>query len=167
MKTFSEYLAEATKSPGTYACLKVSAESKDELRDWLEENEIGGMIDPEEDEYHCTIIYSKKAVPQVEDLDPNLPITAKVKGWEVFGDDKILVALLTSKDIVKLNKEAMEMGATSDFDSYVPHVSVATGWDGDVPNSYPKFSIEFDKYDVTELDVDFEYNAKDKDEDED
>jgi len=88
-----------------------------------------------------------------------------VKGWEIFGDDKILVALLTSKSIVALNKDAMEMGATSDFDSYVPHVSVATGWEGDTPDTFPKFTIEFDEYEVKELDLDFEYKAEDEDED--
>jgi hypothetical protein len=161
MKLFSEYLAEAeaaeqSHKDGTYASLSVKKIGRDKLHSWLEKQKIEGLVDPKE--YHCTIVFSTKPVPEVKDIPVPFPIKAKAIGWDIFGSDKMLVLKITNPKLFDLFDKTVEMGAVSDYPSFVPHISVATGYKGDIPTKIPSFLIQFDKFKVGPLDRDFEYN---------
>jgi len=153
MKTFREYLAEAEQeqeaaSIGTYASVLPCDKNKEKLHKFISKLELKNAVPM--DEYHCTVIYSRKRVSEVEGIKPTLPITATVKGWDVFGD--CLVLTLTSPGLLSLNSKCMDLGATSDFESYKPHITVATEYTGEVPSvPVPKMKLSFDQFVVEDL----------------
>jgi hypothetical protein len=162
MKLFSEYLAEAETekhTDGTYAALLPTGSSREKLYEWMQKQNIERLIEPSE--YHCTVVFSTKPVPDVADIPVKLPFSATVKEWKVFGDHKMLVAALHAPEAQKLFSKTIEMGAKTDYPEYVPHITVALEYEGDVPESTPDFKIVFYKFKVAPLDADFEYSDND------
>ena len=162
MKTFREYLKEAEdiEKKGTFGALHIIKESRNELHDWLTDHEIPEILD--KNDYHCTIVFSTKPVPEVADIPVKFPIKAKVKEWKVLGTDDLLVAVLESNKIVKLFNKTIEMGAKTDYPSFIPHISLAMHYKGQMPKEIPEFEIVFDKFKVGPLDADFKYGDDDE-----
>lgn len=159
MQLFSELLEEAEKQmSGTYAKLTLNDTSKDKLYTWSEKQEIDNLI--RTDEYHVTVTFSRKAIPELAKLDPKLPIKVKPIGWEVFGKDNLLVLKLSDNKLAKIFQSAMDMGATYDFDEYIPHISIAKDYKKNVPENLPDFEILLDEFVVEELDLDYEYSEE-------
>lgn len=140
---------------GTYASLLLSAASSKQLYD-----HISSLTDkvPKE-EYHCTVCYSRNPVPEVENLKPDLPITAQALKYEVFptkNGKHVLVLRIKSPELKALNQEVTDLGATSDYPEYKPHITLAM----DSPNidqlTLPTFPLVFDKFHVDGLDPEFE-----------
>jgi len=52
------------------------------------------------------------------------------------------------------------MGATSDYDEYIPHISVAANYTGELPKEVPAFLIVLEEYIVEELDLDYSYDEE-------
>ncbi len=77
---------------------------------------------------HCTLIYSKKACKQPF-IRNNALYTAEFEKWHVFKtqDGKnCLVAKLRSADLLQRHRDLMtEMGASYDFDEYLPHITIS------------------------------------------
>ena len=161
-KLFSDYLAEAeaAEKKGTYAALHISKPIREKLHIWMEQQQIKKLV--EATDYHCTVVYSTIAVPEVKNIPIKFPIKAKPKEWKVFGPDKILVLAVDNKKLFELFDKTIEMGAKTDYPSYVPHISVATGFDGDMPEDLPDFNIIFDQFRVGTIDEDFSYSDKDE-----
>ena len=154
MKTFREYLIEVeSEGKGTYASLKLKPTSQKRLSKWLKATNITTNIDPEE--YHCTVVYSRKYLPELETKEVHLPQSATVSGWEKLGNT--LVLLLESKSIEKLHTDAKKMGATHDFPEFIPHVSIASDYTGELPEEIPDFKLFFNEYKVEELDTEYSY----------
>ena len=154
IKTFSQFLAEEEASKGTYSSLVLSEKSKQKLHAWVKSQDITNSA--EADSYHCTINYSRKAVPAIAELKPTLPIKAKVKGWDLLGpagEKNVLVLLLDSSAATDLFKETKELGAISDYPEFIVHVTIAAPFTGQLPTKYPKFTLVFDEFKVEELDV--------------
>jgi 2'-5' RNA ligase len=161
MKLFSEYLKlveSSEKKKGTYSSFQLDEPSRKKLHDWLESNKIENLVDP--DEYHITVTYSRKPVPEINEIKPKLPIKVKAIGWEVF--DNLLVLKVSPSKLKKVYDESLELGATSDYDSYIPHISVAKKFKGEVPETFPKFTITLNEFIVDELDLDFSYSMDDE-----
>ena len=158
MKLFSEFLAEEDKKEksGTYAALLPSPATRMWLHKWMEQQNIKEMVDAKD--YHCTVVYSTTPVPEIKDIPVDLPMKTSFKEWKVFGDDKMLVATLNAPEAVKLFEQTIKAGAVSEYPSYVPHISVALHYEGELPEKEPKFSIWFEKFKVAPLDEDFKYN---------
>jgi len=138
---------------GTYSSLQVSASSAKKIIAWCEENNVT-VSNP--DELHCTIVFSKTPVPEVIKLDgKEITVTGKVKEWEVLGED-CLVLMLDCPGASYLHKEITDLGATSDYDEYIAHVTITTHYEtNEVPGVIPDFDIEFDSIQVNELDDDW------------
>jgi hypothetical protein len=162
MKSFREYLAEAEESEkkGTFGALHLTKETRNSLHEWLEENKIKEILD--KDDYHCTIVFSTKSVPEVADIPLKFPIKAKVKAWKILGTDDLLCAVLESKRVVKLFDKTIEMGAKTDYPDFIPHISLAMHYKGDLPEELPEFEIVFDKFKVGPLNADFKYGDDDE-----
>lgn len=88
---------------------------------------------------HCTLIYSMKPTDPPR-VNPGMVYQARFENWHVFDprDGKnVLVAKLTSPKLEARHQELMkDMGASYDFDKYLPHVTV---------------SNDIGKFDITKL----------------
>jgi 2'-5' RNA ligase len=109
--------------------------------------------------YHITIIYSRTPVPSAEKyVGYGSEQPAKVTGYEVFptkNDGKCLVARLNFPFAELLNKQLTAEGATSDYDSYKPHLTIAYDITQEIdPESLPipQFNLTFRPVKVAPLD---------------
>lgn len=163
-------LRESKKTPdGTYVAVKLSEESKDKLYSAAEKMKVPNILDKKD--YHTTLIYSRKYLPEFEakgELNP--PIAATISKLEIFtgkdGDQKVLVAVVDCPELVERHKSIMdEHKATYDFDEYVPHVTLSYNCNDfdvkshDILENIESPFIEFVEEYSTDLDLDW---AKDK-----
>lgn len=146
-----DYLAESAYPGGTYSSLVLSASTQEQLYSFCAGLEIPNLVEP--GEYHCTLIYSKHPCPAVSDEDFALPCEAMAKGYQIFGqDEKVLVLELYCPNATRLHQLFREKyGAAHDYPSYVPHITIAHNFTGELPVEIPEFEIVFDGHGVEEL----------------
>lgn len=84
-----------------------------------------------EHKLHCTLIYSKKDHTKLKvselNLDPKKKFNSTIKEVTVWQDNNNISYLgikLDSKDLVDENTRLMKFGFVSDFDSYMPHITL-------------------------------------------
>ena len=158
MKLFSDYLAEAEakEKAGTYGALLPIFSDRLKLYKWMEKQDISNLVKAED--YHCTVVYSTTPVPEVANIDIELPFIAIPKEWKIFGKDKMLVLALDATEAKELFDETITLGAQTDYPEYIPHITVALQYDGEVPSKLPPFEIQFYKFKVAPIDDDFSYS---------
>ena len=159
-KTFRQFFLESRHSSGTYVAVIPDAASMKKLVKWSKKAKIQNPI--KEDDYHTTVVYSRKGIPKAKKHVINFPINAKIKEWKLFGDNQnCLVALL---DCPQLKKEfdtyTKAYGAVSDYPEYLPHITFSYDFVGDLPDSLPDFEIVFDHMKFQPIDPD--WNSKDE-----
>ena len=96
--------------------------NKDEIKKVCKQHGIECMND-----LHVTVMYSYSKVSE-----PNLPkefkneqISAKVVGFDRFGESKdVLVVKLESPKLTKLHKHYTNLGAKFTWDDYHPHMTI-------------------------------------------
>lgn len=143
--------------PGTYVSVKLDPASSKKLYAFAEKSGITDLV-PKSD-YHCTLVYSKHGIPEAEKEDLNLPITAKISGFELFDTKlsetgKCLVARLDSSDLVKAHRMYhTKYPAVYTFPEYKPHVTISYNYDGPLPEKTPRFNLSFDEREFKDLDV--------------
>lgn len=148
----------AKHKDGTYVSLEMSKESRALLDNFVEMNlGLTERVDPKT--YHITVIYSRTPVPAAEELTGALlPVEAQAMGYEVFPtktDGKCLVMRVVCPHATRLNAWLTKKGATSDYDEYKAHITIAYDMSQEVdPNTLPlpQFHLEFDKLNVAPLD---------------
>lgn len=157
-KEFRTLLREQKKSQqGTYIMAELDKSSKDQLFNFVNTLNIPNKTDPQE--YHSTIIYSRNPV-DASDYKFDKKIEANITEWKIFPTKtgkSCLVAIVDSKKLIKYNADLMkDYGATSDFPSYHPHITVSYDLEIDtVPEELPSFKITYDKITIKPLDLDF------------
>lgn len=160
LATLKQY---AKHKDGTYVSLDLSQQSKRLLDNFVEMN-LGLAERVDSNTYHITVIYSRTPVPSAENLlamDIPLPVEAQVTGYEVFptkNDGKCLVMRLDCPYATRLNTELTKAGATSDYNQYKPHLTIAYDMAQEVDPKdlpLPHFTLEFDKLNVDALDPQF------------
>ena len=115
-------LEEVAAKKGTYAGVRFSNETLENLAKYIEDNDIP---DPHRD-FHCTLLFSRKVLPKYDPIEYNKPLTGKCKGFELFNEGKALVLRFDCPELVKRHKELMdEHKATYDYDEYLPHVTLS------------------------------------------
>lgn len=136
-------------STGTYVAYRVL--NHKELRDWCYRH---GLTVTEE-ELHVTVAFSRKA------FEPKLDKTSIIainplfcKGYNHFGE--VLALEIDHPQLQALFRDCMERGATYDYSSYRPHITLAKleDIDGEVDIPEPKFHILLGKVYVEELELD-------------
>lgn len=162
MKTLKEFLeeqAENTHKNGTYVSANLDQSSTKKLYKWCQDNGINNPIDPfkKDNEYHVTVVYSRKGISQAEGEDIGLPMNLKIVGWDIFtskNGQKCLVGKVDSKELTKAHDMYMsKYGATHDFDSYKPHLTVSYDYgDGKAPKDLPDFELTFNTRSFKALD---------------
>lgn len=160
-----EYLEEVRKKnmnkhpDGTYVAAKLSKDSQKALDEFVTQEKIPNAADPKQ--YHSTVIYSRKGVPDVHDYKFALPFEAKIKEWRLFDTQfgksgKCLVAIMESPELEKAHKEIRETyGATHGFPDYHPHVTVSYDYDGPLPSTIPDVPLKYDTTEIKPLDPEF------------
>lgn len=154
LATLKEY---AKHKDGTYVTMEMSEESR-ALLDHFVEMSLGleERVDPST--YHITVIYSRTPVPDAEKLDRNINVQARCVGYEVFrtkNDGQFLVMRMACPKATQMNSELTRLGATSDFDEYKAHVTLAYDNKQEIEPMelpLPQFPMTFDKLTVDPLD---------------
>mgnify|MGYP001282602773 CR=1 FL=1 len=151
----------AKHKDGTYVSMDLSKGCKDILDHFVEMN-LGLTERVDKSTYHITIIYSRAPVPSAEQYAGSTNDTyATVSGYEVFptkNDGKCLVMRLEFPFANLLNKQLTAQGATSDYDTYKPHMTIAYDIKQEIdPHTLPipQFKLYFDAVKVEPLDPEF------------
>lgn len=146
-----DYLFESVHPGGTYSSLIPSVNSREELFAFLAKQDIPNLI--EIDEYHCTLIYSRVSCIGISQENFNLPCKALPIGYKILGTEKkVLVVELYCPNAVQLHETFMSKhGATHDYDEYIPHITIASDFEGELPIEIPEFEIEFSGFAIEEL----------------
>lgn len=149
---------------GTYISATLSKKSQKDLDSWVSKQNIPNPADPKQ--YHSTIIYSRKGIPEAKNHKITLPMSAKIKEWKIFPTQtggKCLVAIMDSPELEKHHKHfRSEYGATHDYPDYHPHVTISYDFgDLPVPKEIPNLELEYDDTEFKPLDPDFVPPKKD------
>lgn len=154
LASLSEY---AKHKDGTYVALQMSQETKDLLDQFVQSN-LGLQERVSKDSYHITVIYSRTPVPDAEKLSREWNVSATPVCYEMFDTKtggKCLVMRVESADARALNNTLGAMGATSDYDSYKPHVTIAYDIKQEIDHHslpLPQFPMTFNELHVAPLD---------------
>ena len=150
----------AKHKDGTYVSLEMSDDSRKLLDNFVVMNlGLSERVDPST--YHITVIYSRTPVPSAEHLlhmNTALPVEAQPYSYEIFptkNDGKCLVMRVICPYATRLNSQLAREGATSDYDDYRAHITIAYDMTQEIdPNTLPvpQFQLEFDKLNVAPLD---------------
>jgi hypothetical protein len=109
---------------GTYVGIKFCPDTIKKLVDLQKEVGVFHRIPPSK--FHVTLVHSKKPVPWESS---EIKETAKTKGFRIFktrdSGTNCLVLELDSPYLHGRFAEAMALGATYDFDEYIPHITLS------------------------------------------
>ena len=147
-----------THSNGTYVALELSPESRQQVDDFITNTlKLPNPIDP--DYLHTTIIYSMAPVPWARYLDREMNACADPVRYEIFKTKtgkNCLTVIVDCPKAVDLNNMLTQLGATSNFSPYTPHLTLSydyTGTTEDLP-SFPS-ELLYQGLIVNALDPDF------------
>lgn len=148
----------AKHKDGTYVSMDLTNDCKAMLDNFVEMN-LGLTERVDQSTYHITIIYSRSPVPTAENsAGLTTETTARVVGYEVFptkSDGKCLVMRLHFPFAEFLNRKLTDEGATSDYNHYKAHMTIAYDMEQEVdPMSLPipQFELKFGPVKVAPLD---------------
>lgn len=151
------YLSEVTHPMGHYIAAKVSDETVAELKKWCKRNNLP-IQDKVFDDMHITISYSRKVFPfkQEELIDDLSKWNVKPIEFDVFGTEdtsKYLVLKVKCKKLSDRWQHYMDQGASYDFETYEPHISLVKGYEGTKSDA-----ADLDITELPKLVLDMEYN---------
>lgn len=166
MINFKDWLMEEKHPDGTYVAARLTDDSKKALDKYVTDAKFPNAADPKE--YHSTVIYSRKGVPDVKDYKFELPFEAKIKEWKIFdtklgSSGKCLVAIMSSPELEKAHKEIRaKYGATHDYPDYHPHVTVSYDFPDPLPKEVPDMVLEYGSIEIKPLNPNFVPPKKDE-----
>jgi hypothetical protein len=142
-------------SNGTYIALFPDSVSEEIIRDYAAE--IG--VEAQEG-LHCTLLYSRVPIkPRPIDIEAWLPFDGLGDELALFDQNngkKCLVLKLTSLRIKVVHDTLIQVyGATHDYPTFEAHVTLARDLEPDfkIPEVTPSLKLEFNRYEVKELDL--------------
>ena len=127
-------LMESKEPNGTYVAVKFDEDTQNALVEFAKEAGIPDALN--KSEFHSTIVYSRKHLPDYEVLGTiDEPWEAKPKEFTVWEkkpnayDDRHTYCLVMQLTCPKMNERHTmareDHGATYDFDEYLPHVTLS------------------------------------------
>lgn len=133
------------REDGTYVAVKPVGGTVGLMAQWLARSGLPNL-EPIED-LHVTILYSRKPV-RVICTDEEFHATPA--GWDLFKNDdgsRSLVLLLDSPGLHRRHQKLMALGATYDFPSYKPHLTVSYHFNEETVAEVPPvdFGLTFGK----------------------
>lgn len=143
---------------GTYVSLELSDRCRQRVDEFSRHTlKLDGRVDQQY--LHSTVIYSSQPVPQAEFLDRNVNIIATHLYYDLFKTQQgktCLTSVLESHMMSKLNDMLIQLGATSRYLKYTPHLTLSYDYSGSIINlPVIPFELEYDRLIVKPLDIDF------------
>jgi hypothetical protein len=122
---------------GTYVWLTPTSGTVEGLRAWAGVQGFESLIDFTK--LHVTVLYSRSYLPVIPDKTWFYPATAS--GFKQL-DKSMFVMTLDSPGIVQRHEKLMSIGATHDWATFIPHMSL---WKGPPPPQLepPGFTMIF------------------------
>lgn len=117
---------------GVYSSVKPVGVCVDKLLNLLQSVK---HIKPKVDKLHCTVLFSRNedsAVGVTKSKPVHLATIKEFTSWVGHDDKPYLIALLDSADLQKAFKSWTDLGYTSDFPIYKPHITIQKNLDDDV-----------------------------------
>ena len=153
MSTFKRTKQEVKEEfVGGYVSVKVI--NNIQLANWYKDQGLE-TIDPLE--LHCTIAYSRVPFHRVPNKD-EIIVNNTFPELSPLGDEGCVVLKLYSEELENRFKECMEAGATYDYESYIPHITIAVGVTEDLSKyKSPNFDIILGNETIEKLDEEFSY----------
>lgn len=128
MKLMDLFEKKSEPVKGTYAAVKFSKDTMDNIKDFVDKHNIPNPLPS--DKYHTTLIYSRKYLPDFKSKGKyDEPLIGKPEKLEIFEtQDKknALVLRYECKDLTDRHNEIMdEHKATYDFPEYKIHITLS------------------------------------------
>lgn len=122
IKTFKEYLIENAAKKSMY--MRRNLVNSDEFIAWAKEAGFGETVTNKE--LHVTIAFSKKPISwdKVDLKEDELSSTGGKRIVSPLGDEGAVVLKFEDEELQKRWKEIREAGASWDYESYQPHVTI-------------------------------------------
>jgi len=111
---------------GLYVNVTFTEETNDNLRKL--QNDLN--LKNKTNDLHTTVVYSRKSIPWKIIPIPNNTICT-IKGFDIFKsittgiETNCLILLLKCSYLQKRHELAMNLGATYDYDKYIPHITLS------------------------------------------
>ncbi len=133
---------------GSYVAAKFTEETNDKLFNWVSSQNLPQRISLiDKNDYHCTILYSKKSLKKIDWINKDISLTASIKGFEIFTylkTSKCLVLKIKSKELSNIHKYLLDVGGVSDFPNYIPHITVFY----DLPDNFDSKQLEIPTFQI-------------------
>ncbi len=137
--SLSEKTFEYTGTHGFYCQVSVPSEEARFIAKLLKQNGLSKLVPADLDGLHCTIMYSKDAIPK-EVVDSNLgsikafkAYVQRIESWEGHDKKGYITLKLNSIELNKRHNFWKQAGATHSFEDYTPHITLVTGFMPDAP----------------------------------
>lgn len=148
LSKLSEYLQDTSKADvvtGTYSALWLSPSSANSLYEFYRPI-LKSKLEKAKN-FHVTITYSK-FIPDIKFRTEKMNVILDPRKFKLtkFGDT-ILVLETPNVALQVLHSNEAKLGATWDFPSYSPHITLSTNYKGSVDNlPIPSFPLRCTKY---------------------
>jgi hypothetical protein len=123
-KTYTPF--DPKTSAGIYISVTPTAQSVAKIMAWAKALGLP-LSASEQEELHCTVIYSKTVPSRLRPLDSEARYPAQVIGieyWDGHDAAGYIVLKMNSPALQNLNKIWIDDGCTSAFNPYQPHVTI-------------------------------------------
>jgi len=149
MLELARKLEDRSKWPGTYASLHITRTSKARLYNYFKEH-IPRLQN--QDKFHITTTHTKRIL-DIQTRIVTVNLYSRHFKYEKFGET-VLVLRVKHQILEKLFIESKKAGATWDFPSYKPHITLSTEFPSDIANlpPLPDFNLYTTKHVVEPLD---------------
>lgn len=140
------------KNQGTYVSVKVK--NNDEFYNWF----LSQGVEPlNKSDLHCTIAYSKKEFERIPNKKEIIINPNQLMKIEPLGDEGAIVLKFNSDEMQNRFDECIKSGATFDYDSYKPHITITYNGKGlDLSSlKLPNFNIVLNDETVEPLDLEW------------
>ena len=138
-----------------YVALKVMPGSALALQTWMADQGVQNPVPP--GELHITTVYSRTPVPlyQLDDKPKEVTEQLDPASYElgILGEEGALVLYVESYQAKVSHEYAAGLGASWDYPSYRPHVTLSYAPGTSLPSEPPPFAIEVGDEYATALDL--------------
>ena len=147
------YEGEERRKTGTYVSTTFTKDTINRLHAWAEEQNFGpGSSLTKMDDYHCTIIYSRKTLDDDVQINRFVQYDCTPIHFSVFPyneNSKCLVLELKAHGLTKIHEDMIAAGATHDYPDFKPHITIAL----DVPSDFKTDALTLPKFHLQTLRV--------------
>jgi len=137
VKNRAEEDEDEEEGPGVYIARPVKEADARKLKKWAKERGITDIVEG----LHVTVVASRATFDPDELGDDDEEVTVKIKGIKRLKESIVLT--LDAPKIVSRHKSARDKGASHDFNSFQPHITLTySGPDNEMPEDFPSMTVK-------------------------